>query len=361
MTPLLYSARQEKLKSILSDQGMDGIILTNLTSIRYICGFTGSAATCLILPENQYFISDGRYAEQSKEQVLGFSRVIENVSHLELMSAKKRNLIPDGLKLGFEGEHLSVTQYNTMIGLFSKTDWICTKGILEDLQAVKDKSELNAIRTAVEITDYTYEKIIPKIKEGVTEKEIANELTMFYRREADGEAYTPIVAGGPNSALPHAVPSDREFRKGDFIVIDAAAKYAGYHADMTRTPVLGEATEKHHEIYSIVKEAQETAVSAAKAGASCKELDAIPRNIIDENGYGEYFNHGTGHGLGLEIHTQPRLSKLSDQYLAVNNVVTVEPGIYLPGWGGVRIEDDIIIEENGCEVLNTTTRELVVL
>ena len=361
MTPSLYSARQEKLKSVLSDQEMDGIILTNLTSIRYICGFTGSAATCLILPENQYFISDGRYAEQSKEQVSGLSCIIENLSHLELMGAKKRNLIPNGLKLGYEGDHLSVTQYNTMVDLFSKTDWVCTKGILEDLQAVKDKSEINAIRTAVEITDAAYEKVIPLVGEGITEKEIANELVMFYRREADGEAYPPIVAGGPNSALPHAVPSDREFRKGDFIVIDAAAKYAGYHADMTRTPVLGKATEKHHEIYSIVKEAQETAVSAAKAGASCKELDAIPRNIIDENGYGEYFNHGTGHGLGLEIHTQPRLSKLSDQYLAVNNVVTVEPGIYLPGWGGVRIEDDIIIEENGCEVLNTTTRELVVL
>lgn len=361
MTPSLYSSRQEKLKSVLSEQGMDGIILTNLTNIRYICGFTGSSATCLILPEKQYFISDGRYTEQSKEQVSGFSRVIENLSHLELMGAKKRNLIPDGLKLGFEGEHLSVTQYNTMVDLFSKIDFVCTKGILEDLQAVKDESELNAIRTAVEITDAAYEKIIPKIKEGVTEKEIANELTMFYRREADGEAYPPIVAGGPNSALPHAVPSDRKFKRGDFIVIDAAAKYAGYHADMTRTPVLGKATDKHHEIYSIVKEAQETAVSAAKSGASCKELDAIPRNIIDKKGYGEYFNHGTGHGLGLEIHTQPRLSKLSDQTLAVNNVVTVEPGIYLPGWGGVRIEDDIIIEENGCEVLNTTTRELVVL
>ena len=361
MTPSLYSDRQEKLKSVLGEQCIDGILITNLTSIRYICGFTGSSATCLILPENQYFISDGRYTEQSKKQVSGFSCIIENLSHLELMGAKKRNLIPDGLKLGFEGEHLSVTQYNTMMELFSKTDWVCTKGILEALQAVKDESEINAIRTAVEITDAAYEKVLPLVREGVTEKEIANELVMYYRREADGEAYPPIVAGGPNSALPHAVPSDREFQKGDFIVIDAAAKYAGYHADMTRTPVLGEATEKHSEIYSIVKEAQETAVASAKAGTSCKEMDAIPRSIIEKNGYGEYFNHGTGHGLGLEIHTQPRLSKVSNQFLAANNVVTVEPGIYLPGWGGVRIEDDIIIEENGCEVLNTTSRELVVL
>lgn len=361
MTPSLYSARQEKLKSVLSEEGIDGIILTNLTSIRYICGFTGSAATCLVLPQDQYFISDGRYTEQSKKQVSGFSCIIENLSHLELMSAKKRNLIPNGLKLGFEGEHLPFTQYNTMTEIFSKTDWICTKNIMENLQAVKDESEINAIRTAVEITDAAYEEVVPHIREGITEKEIANELVLYYRREGDGEAYHPIVAGGPNSALPHAVPTDRKFRKGDFIVIDAAAKYAGYHADMTRTPVLGKETVKHREIYSIVKEAQETAVASAKAGVSCKEMDAIPRNIIEKNGYGEYFNHGTGHGLGLEIHTQPRLSKLSNQFLEPKNVVTVEPGIYLPGWGGVRIEDDIIIEENGCEVLNTTSRELVVL
>jgi Xaa-Pro aminopeptidase len=221
--------------------------------------------------------------------------------------------------------------------------------------------EINAICTAVEVTDSAYEKVLPLIRAGVTEKDIANELVLYYRKEADGEAYPPIVAGGPNSALPHAVPSDREFQKGDFIVIDAAAKFDGYHADMTRTPVLGQATDKHHEIYSIVKKAQETAVASAKAGVSCKEMDAIPRRIIEKNGYGEYFNHGTGHGLGLEIHTQPRLSKISDQILEANNVVTVEPGIYLPDWGGVRIEDDILIKEDGYEVLNTTTRDLIVL
>jgi len=361
MNSFLYSTRQENLKSVLNSQGLDGILITNLTNIRYICGFTGSAATCLVLPDQQYFISDGRYAEQSKDQVSGFSCIIENLSHLELMGAKKRNLVPKGLKLGFEGDHLSVSQYHILLDLFSKTDWVNTKGILEDLQSVKDEEELNAIRTAVEITDAAYEDIIPYLKIGTTEKEIANKLVMYYRREADGEAYPPIIAGGPNSALPHAIPSDREFKKGDFIVIDAAAKYAGYHADMTRTPVIGEVTEKHKEIYSIVKEAQETAVSSAKAGMSCKEMDTIPRSIIGDKGYGDYFNHGTGHGLGLEIHTQPRLSKLSNQTLQKNNVITVDPGIYLPGWGGVRIEDDIIIENNGCEILNKTSRDLMVL
>ena len=182
-----------------------------------------------------------------------------------------------------------------------------------------------------------------------------------YREYAEGEAYSPIVATGPNGALPHAIPTDREFQNGDFIVIDAAAKYSGYHADMTRTPVVGKATEKHKEVYSIVKEAQQRGCDIAKAGVPCKEVDAATREYIGEMGYGKYYTHGTGHGLGLEIHTSPRFSPQSEQVLEVNNVMTIEPGIYLAGWGGVRIEDDVIIGKDDCEILNKTTKDLVVL
>ncbi len=359
MSEQIFTQRQNNLKNKLAEMGVDGILLTNLTSIRYLCGFSGSAASCLITTDGSYFISDGRYDVQSKNQVKGLERFIDFGTHLSII--EKNNLIQNGLKLGFEGDHTSVSQFKTMQDVFSNVNWESTSMLMENLQAIKDQSELDAIRTAVEITDAIYEEIIPMLKVGTTEKDVAIQLVTRYRQESDGEAYSPIVAGGPNSALPHAVPGDRPFEKGDFIVIDAAAKFSGYHADMTRTPVVGEATDKHREIYNTVKDAQQAGCDTAKAGMTCKEVDNVTRDYITEKGYGEYFNHGTGHGLGLEIHTEPRMSQLSTQTLETNNVVTIEPGIYLEGWGGVRIEDDVIIHEEGCEVLNKTTKELVVL
>ena len=359
MTEKIYQQRQEKLKSVLADQGLDGMLITNLTNIRYISGFTGSAASCLITPDSQYFITDGRYIEQSKAQVKGFKRFIDMDSHLSII--RKNNLNPNGLKIAFEGDHVTFSLYQEMTSIFPETTWEHTGMILEDLAAVKDEIELDAIRTAVEVTDRVYEETLPMVRPGYTEKQVANSMVAKYREYAEGEAYSPIVATGPNGALPHAIPTDREFKKGDFIVIDAAAKYAGYHADMTRTPVVGEATGKHHEIYGIVKEAQQRGCDAAKAGVPCKVVDAATREYIKEMGYGEYYTHGTGHGLGLEIHTSPRFSPQSEAVLNVNNVMTIEPGIYLAGWGGVRIEDDVIIKEDGCEILNKTTKELVIL
>ena len=233
--------------------------------------------------------------------------------------------------------------------------------IPEDLAAVKDQSEIDCLRTAVEVTDKVYEEIQSMLRPGFTEKQVANTMVSKYREYAEGEAYSPIVATGPHGALPHAVPTDREFQKGDFIVIDAAAKYGGYHADMTRTPVVGEASEKHREVYGIVKEAQQRGCDTAKAGVACSVVDAATRDYINEMGYGEYYTHGTGHGLGLEIHTSPRFNPESKAVLEVNNVMTIEPGIYIAGWGGVRIEDDVIINENDCEILNKTTKDLVIL
>ncbi len=359
MSGKIYYKRQENLQSILAKKNLDGILITNLTNIRYISGFTGSAASCLVTPQGQFFISDGRYIEQSKEQVKGFERFIDMKSHFEQI--KKNNLNPDGYKLAFEGDHMSYAQYSRMKKTFPNTTWESTSMILEDLAAVKDEYELDCLRTAVEVTDKVYEEILCMLKPGNTEKQIANALVSKYREYAEGEAYSPIVATGPNGALPHATPTDREFQKGDFVVIDAAAKYGGYHADMTRTPCIQEATDKHHEIYAIVKEAQQRGCDIAKAGVPCKTVDSATREYIDSMGYGNYYTHGTGHGLGLEIHTSPRFSPQSTSVLEENNVMTIEPGIYLAGWGGVRIEDDVIIKKNNCEILNKTTKDLVII
>jgi len=359
MTENIYFDRQHKLKNVLSQKNLDGLLITNLTNIRYICGFTGSAGTCLVTPSGQYFITDGRYIEQSKDQVKGFERYIDMDTNLSII--QKNNLMSKGLRIGFEGDHVNYTLYASIQKIFSDINWESTKMILEDLASVKDKTELDALRTAVEITDKVYEEILPMLRPGYTEKQVANTMVSKYREYGDGEAYSPIVAAGPNGALPHAIPTDREFKKGDFIVIDAAAKYGGYHADMTRTPVVGEATDKHHEIYAIVKEAQKRGCDIAQAGVSCKDVDAATRDYIQEMGYGDYYTHGTGHGLGLEIHTSPRFSPTSKDILAENNVMTIEPGIYIAGWGGVRIEDDVIINQRGCEILNKTTKDLVVL
>ena len=359
MNDSIYSKRQQDLRKVLDERGLDGMLITNLTNVRYISGFTGSAASCLITPEGQYFVTDGRYIEQSKAQVKGFERFIDMNSHLSQI--KDNNLNPNGFKLAFEGDHMSYALYENMISMFPNTKWENSSMILEDLAAVKDDHELECIRTAVEVTDKVYEEILPMLRPGFTEKQVANTMVSKYREYAEGEAYSPIVATGPNGALPHAIPTEREFQNGDFIVIDAAAKYGGYHADMTRTPVVGKATEKHKEVYSIVKEAQQRGCDIAKAGVPCKEVDAATRDYIGEMGYGEYYTHGTGHGLGLEIHTSPRFSPQSEQVLEVNNVMTIEPGIYLAGWGGVRIEDDIIIGQDDCEILNQTTKDLVVL
>lgn len=359
MSESYFIRRQEALKSKLASDGLDGMFITHLPNVRYICGFTGSAGSCLVTPNGSYFLSDGRYTEQANLEVKGCAIHIGTHNHFE--TAQIDGLIPNGLNLAFEKDRVTVSEFDTMQSLLPKTKWQGTSLVLEKLAAVKDDKEIEALRTAVEITDEAYEKILPMLKPGTTEKQVANALSAFYLEHGDGEAYPPIVAGGPNGALPHAQPSERPFEKGDFIVIDAAAKYAGYHADMTRTPVVGEARERHHEVYQLVKESQQRGLNAAKAGVLCKDVDSACRDFIEGEGYGEYFIHGTGHGIGLEIHTWPRFSQLSDEVLEENNVMTIEPGVYFADWGGVRIEDDVIIHKDRCEVMNRTTKDLMVL
>ena len=359
MTDHIFQSRQAKLKSALSERKIDAMLVSRLSNVRYLSGFTGSAGSCIITPDKNYFITDGRYMEQSENQVKGFERFIDYGTHLEI--AQKNDLIPAGMKIAFESDFVTVVMFNQMKELFPNAKWESTKMVVENLAAVKDETELKYLRTAIDITDKVFEEVMQLVKIGVTEKEIALEFIKRYWKYAEGEAFDTIVASGPNSALPHYQPADRGFEKGDFVVIDTGAKYAGYHADMTRTIVIGEASEKNLEIYDIVKKSQQAGVNAARAGVSCKAIDDATRNVITDAGYGDNYIHSAGHGIGLEVHTYPRFSQQSEDILEANNVMTVEPGIYIPGWGGVRIEDDIWIKTEGSEVLNKTTKELLVL
>ena len=210
MSDTIYFKRQNRLKEVLGDKGLDGMLITNLTNIRYISGFTGSAASCLVTPSGQYFITDGRYIEQSKSQVKGFEIYIDMSSHFNQIKENKLN--PGGLKIAFEGDHMSYVQYEKMTETFSDTSWENCSMILEDLASVKDDYELDCIRVAVEVTDKVYEEILPMLSPGHTEKDVANAMVSKYREYSEGEAYSPIVATGPNGALPHAIPTDREFK-----------------------------------------------------------------------------------------------------------------------------------------------------
>ncbi len=359
MSEQYFIKRQNNLKSLFSEKNLDGMLVTNLTHIRYLCGFTGSAGSLLITHDKCEFITDGRYTFQSKNEVKGANITISSDPHV----IKKENLLPSNLKIAFDSNNVSHQIYNQLKDIFSSISWEGTSGYVESLAMIKDEKEIDAIKTAVEITDQAFSEVFPMIKIGVKEKEIANQLSFLYRKygDADADAFSPIVGSGIHSAMPHQRPTDKKIEPGELVVIDSGAKYAGYHADMTRTVATKGYSEKQKEIYNIVLEAQLKSIDGIKSNISCKEIDSIARDHITNAGYGKYFDHGLGHSLGLEIHENPRFSKVSKDILQSNHVMTVEPGIYLEDIGGVRIEDDIVVQDNGCEVLNKTQKDFTVI
>tara|TARA_B100001123_G_C15320338_1_gene1027659 strand:+ start:859 stop:1932 length:1074 start_codon:yes stop_codon:yes gene_type:complete len=357
----MFDVRLDKVYKTLDNLGYHGMYITNLTNIRYLTGFTGSAGVLLILNNQSYFLTDGRYIQQSKEQVKNSKIHIISSNYFDLI--KKHNLLSESkLNIGFESNHMSFSYYSNLSKTFSSINWHPTDSIIENIAAIKDQFEIDSLKTAIEITDDVFIKIIPEIQEGVTEKYIATKISYLFKMNgAEGDSYESIIAGGPRSALPHARPTDREFQKGDFIVMDFGALYNGYHADMTRTLLVGDATDRHKEIYNIVLESQLNGIAKAKAGILCSDVDFACRSIIDKAGYADLFTHSTGHGIGLEVHTLPRIHKNNNELLKQNHVITIEPGIYIPDWGGVRIEDDCLIQKHTCSPLNTSTKELIIV
>jgi len=351
--------RLEKLRKALAEKQVDGILITNPSNRRYITGFTGSSGYVLVTQKDAVFITDFRYVEQAKKQ----APLFEIVQHQgPIQDTVKEVLKKAGVRLlGFEQDVVTYATYQQFKETF-QTDLIPLSQVIESLRLVKDQEEIQKIKQAVEIADQAFAYILEVIKPGIKENEVSLKLECKMKElGAEGPSFDTIVASGYRSALPHGIASEKTIESGELVTIDFGAFYQGYASDMTRTIMVGQPNEKQREIYQIVLEAQLNGVKHIRAGMTGKEADALTRNIIEKYGYGNYFGHGTGHGIGLEIHEGPRLSLLSDAVLAPGMMVTVEPGIYLPDFGGVRIEDDVLITQEGREILNKSPKELIII
>lgn len=352
--------RINKLREKLKEKNIEAFLVTKKENVRYLSQFTGTAGKLLITENDSVFITDFRYLDQAEEQTDGC--VIEEISSnfiegfAELLKRKKiRNL-------SFESQDINFKMYQQLKEKLDLDSLNPVEAVVEKLRMIKDQSEIEKINKAVKIADQGFEFLLEFIEPGKSEREVALELEFFMKRQGgEKNAFDFIVASGKRGALPHGVASNKKIEKGDLVTIDFGTVYQGYHSDITRTIAVGEPGAELKEIYNIVLEAQQKVIADIKAGMSCVEVDKIARDMIAAAGYKENFGHGLGHGLGLEIHEGPRVSYSSEDSLKAGMVVTDEPGIYVSGLGGVRIEDDLIITESGCEVLNSAPKELIIL
>lgn len=348
-----------KLREALRENGLDALLVTNPYNRRYVTGFTGSAGVAVISTEDAVFITDFRYTEQAAKQVQGFRIVKHEKTIIEEVANQVQEM--QIKTLGFEKDNVSFGTYelyNDKVDAELKA----VSGIVEKLRMVKSDDEIEVLKQAAKIADDAFAHICTFIKPGVTELEVSNELEMFMRKQgATSSSFDTIVASGERGALPHGVASDKVIQSGELVTLDFGALYNGYISDITRTVAVGAPSEKMKEIYEVTLAAQELALEKIKPGMTGIEADAIARDYIKSKGYGEAFGHSTGHGIGLEVHEGPALSFRSETVLVPKMAVTVEPGIYLPGIGGVRIEDDILITEDGNVRLTHSPKELIIL
>ncbi|MCD9021142.1 M24 family metallopeptidase [Cohnella silvisoli] len=356
----MEALRLKRVREQLDGSGLDGLFITNAYNRRYLTGFTGTAGYVLITKEKALLFTDFRYTKQAAEQAKAYEIVQHAIKPTESILEAMQSL---GVKkLGFEKNGVTFGAYTAYQEQFPGIELVPTENIVEKLRGIKDEKELGYIRKAVEITEAAFEHILGFMKPGVSERDVSAELEYFMRKNgAASSAYASIVASGERSALPHGLASDKLLAANEFVTLDFGANYEGYCSDLTRTVFIGTPTEKHKELYSIVLEANRATLSGLKPGMSGKDGDSLARDIIAGYGYGENFGHGLGHAFGLEIHEPARLSQQSKDILQPGMVITVEPGIYIPGFGGVRIEDDIVVTETGIEVLTKSNKELIVL
>ena len=352
-------SRVERLRGEMTARGLDAFLVTDLLNVRYLSGFTGSYAFALITADDAILLTDFRYAEQSAEECPGlYLELVESHWVPGAVRAVERAAVKS---IAFESHALSYHHWNELSAAIPDVRLVPEENLVGRLRHVKEAAEVDLIREAVRIADLAYEHIAGFLKPGLSEREVAIELDHFMRvNGADKEGFDTIVASGPRSALPHGKSSDRVIAEGDLVVLDFGAACKGYHSDITRTIMLGAPDEKQSVVYDIVLDAQAKAIAAIGPGLAGGDIDSVAREHIAEQGYGEYFGHGLGHGLGLDVHDGSILGRGSEIMLEAGMVVTVEPGIYIPGWGGVRIEDDVVVTDSGCTVVTESPKMLSV-
>ena len=355
-------ARQGKLVELLIGSNLDGLLVSSLPNIRYLTGFSGSNALLFLTPTETWFFTDFRYEAQVAHEVVGASRVIIETSSLWKGLWEQLGSRAGTAAFGFESSHIIHRDFQRLIEDGSRWTWKPTTDLVEDLRASKEPREVESIRLAGVIATSALEKTLSELRAGQTENEVAGLLEHNLRNAgSDSFPFDTIVASGPRSALPHARAGARPIAPGDFVLLDFGAVFQGYCADVTRTVVVGKASERQREVYEAVREANERARSLIAPGMTGQQADAIARNALTARGFGEAFGHGLGHGLGIEVHEAPRLSRVAEGKLPDRSVVTIEPGVYLPGFGGVRIEDDVHLTTDGAELLTEFPRELIEL
>ncbi|MCZ8537947.1 MULTISPECIES: M24 family metallopeptidase [Paenisporosarcina] len=348
-----------KLRSALEEHQIDALLITSGHNRRYITDFTGTAGVAIVSKDQAVFITDFRYTEQAAKQIQNFEIVQHTKTMLEEVSVQLEKM--NVKKVGFEKDDMSYAMYESYKKAVN-TELVPVSGLIEKIRLIKTPQEITIIKAAADIAEAAFEHILTFIAPGKTELEVSNELEFFMRKQgATSSSFDIIVASGLRSALPHGVATDKVIEKGDFVTLDFGALYNGYVSDVTRTVAVGEPSEKLKEIYQVVLDAQLLSLEKIKPGMTGIEADAIARDYIKSKGYGEAFGHSLGHGIGLEVHEGPGLSFRSETVLEEGMVITIEPGIYLPGIGGVRIEDDAVVTATGLEKLTHSTKELLIL
>lgn len=347
---------------IFDEAGVDAYIVTDPMNMRYISGFRGGEGALYISPAQKVLITDSRYTEQAGKES-GFTVIEENAGHPRFTILTECIEKDNASSLGYEDQAMRCSEFNAMTkALPAVKEWVPLMGKVDFIRRIKTPEEIEYMQQAADIAEAALTAMLDFIKPGLTELECAAELDyQMKKRGANDVAFNTIFASGINSSMPHAIPSLKKIEYGDFITMDFGAKVNGYCSDMTRTIVVGKADEKQKEIYNIVLAAQKAGLAAARPGVRGCDVDAVSRNIIKEAGYGAYFGHGLGHSVGLYIHESPRFSMADETVMEPGIIETVEPGIYVPGFGGVRIEDMILITKDGCRNFNSFEKELIEL